>query len=132
MPKKVLQLTPDQLSYKDRGKMKWLGLMQSNHTEALKRMSKEDEAVEPLPKKKMTQEKISEVLQIAYVNKAPIVMQANVITNGHYYQDLKCMVLGYADNKIYLQLKDERRTSCELSQLRNISFMDPAEWYEKS
>lgn len=52
--------------------------------------------------------------------------------NGHYFPDLRCMVLGYADNKIYLQLKDGRRTSCELSQLRNISFMDPAEWYEKS
>lgn len=111
MAKKILRLTPDQLGYRDRGKMKWLGLMLSDHTEALKKMNKEDEAVEPLPKNRMTQEEISEILQIAYVNKTPIVMQANVITDGQYYQDLKCMVLGYADDKIYFKLIDGRHTS---------------------
>ena len=36
MVRKIIRFTPDQFGYKDRGKMKWQGLMLSDHTEKLK------------------------------------------------------------------------------------------------
>ncbi|MDN6571092.1 MAG: hypothetical protein L0L22_08855 [Staphylococcus equorum] len=55
MIKKVIRLTPDNLGYKDRGKMKWLGLMLSDHLDALRTIDKEDERSEPKPKRLMTE-----------------------------------------------------------------------------
>lgn len=131
MKRKVVRLTPDQLGYKDRGMMKWQGLMLSDHLDALRKQKKKDTSAEPTPKIKMSLEKISEVLHHAYYNKSPILMQANVVTNGHYYPDLKCLVLGYSDDKIYLKLIDGRQATCELSQIRNVEFMDPMQWFGK-
>ncbi len=127
----VVKLTPDDLGYKDRGIMKWQGLILSEQTEALKAMRKEEQANEPAPKEKLSEEEISEVLQLAFIKKAPIAMQADIIRNGLYYRDLQCMVLGYADDKIYFRLIDGRQVQCEMHQIRHAAFMDPLEWYEK-
>src|SRR5699024_4280081 len=113
MPKKIVRMTPDQLGYKDRGKMKWLGLMLSDHLDALKVMKK------------------SRYLQQAYINKVPVIIQANTLNNGNYYPDLHCLVLGSQENKIFLLLKDNRTISCEINQIRNIEFMSIENWYNK-
>ena len=42
MARKVIRFTPDQMGYKDRGKMKWQGLMLSDHSEALRKMFVEE------------------------------------------------------------------------------------------
>lgn len=131
MEVEIIKLTPDQLGYKDRGKMKWQGLMLSDHLDALKKMKKADDIGEPKQKEWLSEIELAEKLQLAYINKSPIVMQANVLRNGNYFQDLECMVLGYADDKIYFRLKDGRQTSCEMSQIRNIEYMNPLEWYDK-
>jgi len=131
MDKEIIKMTPDELGYRDRGKMKWQGLILSNHLDALKEMNKEDTSKEPEQKEWMSEIDISEILQLSYVNKVPIVMQANVLRDGHYFKDLQCMVLGYADDKIYLKLKDGRQTTCELHQIRNVEYMDSLEWYNK-
>jgi len=131
MEKEIIKVTPDQLGYKDRGKMKWQSLMLSDHLDALKEMAKEDAAGEPKQKEWMAENEISEILQLDYVSKKPIVMQTNVLRDGNYFQDLHFMVLGYAGYKIYLRLKDGRRTACELFQIRNVEYMSPLEWFDK-
>ncbi|MCD8506650.1 MAG: hypothetical protein LRY37_06590 [Alkalibacterium thalassium] len=40
MQEDVIKLSPDALGYKDRGKMKWMGMMLSDHAEALKKQKK--------------------------------------------------------------------------------------------
>lgn len=131
MPKKIVRMTPDQLGYKDRGKMKWLGLMLSDHLDALKVMKKEDKKPEPMAKKLMNEMEISRYLQQAYINKVPVIIQANTLNNGNYYPDLHCLVLGFQENRIFLLLKDNRTISCEISQIRNIEFMSVNDWYNK-
>lgn len=126
-----IKVTPDDLGYKDRGIIKWQGLILSAQTEAIKEIEKEEALNDPVPKEKMTEEAISEVLQLSFINKAPISMQADIVRNGLYYRDLKCMVLGYADDKIYLRLLDGRQVKCEMHQIRHVEFMDPLEWYDK-
>src|SRR5699024_10443091 len=129
MVKKVIRLTPDDLGYKDRGKMKWLGLMLSDHLDALRTMDKEDKKSEPKPKRLMSEKEVSQYLQKAYVNKVPIIIQANVLKNGNYCPDIYCLVLGFQDDKIFLLLEDNRKVSCEIDQIRNIEFIKHEEWY---
>lgn len=38
----VIYYTPDELGYTDRGKQKWMGLMLSDHTDALDQLFKHD------------------------------------------------------------------------------------------
>lgn len=129
MTKKLIRLTPDELGYKDRGKMKWQGLMLSDHLDALRIMDKEDNALPLEPKRMMSEIEISKILQQSYINKQPITLQANVVNNNNYYPDLQCIVLGSQDNKIYLQLKDGRITTCQINQIRHVEFMNINEWY---
>jgi len=131
MPKKIVRMTPDQLGYKDRGKMKWLGLMLSDHLDALKVMDKEDNREEPKAKRLMSEKEISQYLQKAFTHKVPIIIQANTLNNGNYYPDLHCLVLGSQENRIFLLLKDNRTISCEINQIRNIEFMSLNDWYNK-
>ena len=102
MEKKIIRLTPDQLGYKDRGKMKWLGLMLSDHTEALSKMTKEERLKEIEAKPQQSLVEISELLSQAYHTGHPVLIQANILQNGTYFKDVPCMVSGTFEERIYL------------------------------
>lgn len=131
MKKKHIYLTPDQLGYKDRGKMKWLGLMLSDHTESLMRMAEADRLEEVAPKPKQSLVEIGEILSRAYHTGEPVLIQANILQNGSYFKDVPCLISGTFEEKIYLLLKDGRIVDTTLEDIRHIEFMDPLMWYEK-
>lgn len=128
----IIRITPEQIGYKDRGIMKWMGLMLSDHNEALKKEKVDSRLIEVEPKKEMTEEEISQVLYQAFINNIPVAIQANALKkDGNYYKDVECMVSGYTDNQIHLSLKNGRSTSCTIEQIRNVEKMDPIDWYNK-
>lgn len=129
--KNIIRVTPDDLGYKDRGKMKWQGLILSDQTEMMKQQEKDDKAKYPDAKPLMNIIDVAQILQQAYLHQKPIAIQANILRNGHFYPDVKCMVQGVGDGKIYLKLKDGRLRSCRVEDIRNVQFMDPLEWYQK-
>lgn len=129
MDHSVTRVTPDQLGYKDRGIVKWFGMMLSDHSEALKKEEKANQLIDIPAKEEMTEEEISRVLYRAFVTGHPVLIQANVLCDGNYYNDLQCKVVGYIGNKIGLFLKDGRSTSCTYEQIRNIAFMNSLDWY---
>lgn len=131
MKKKVVRLTPDQLGYKDRGKMKWLGLMLSDHSELLKVMedSENEKYVQPKPKQSLVE--IGEILAHAHHTGEPVSIQANILQNGTYFKDVPCIVSGTHEEKIYLLLKNGRLVDTTLEDIRHIEFLDPMAWYEK-
>lgn len=131
MYKKIVRLTPDQLGYKDRGKMKWLGLMLSDHTEALAQIDQMNHSQEAQPKPKQSLAEISEVLGQAYHTGEPVLVQANVLQNGSYFKDVPCIVSGTFEDRIYLMLKNERIVDTTLEDIRHVELMDPLIWYEK-
>lgn len=131
MAKKIIHFTPDQLGYKDRGKMKWLGLMLSDHSESLYKMTEEEKRGEIKAKPKQTLVEISEKLAEAYHLKKPIAIQANILQNGSYFHDIPCLVSGVFEEKIFLILKDGRIVDTTLEDIRNIEFIQPEIWYQK-
>lgn len=131
MDYEIIRKTPDELGYKDRGIMKWQGFMLPEQLDALKKRKNENKQGKQIAKELMTAQEISKYLQQSYLNKKPIAIQANTLRNGHFYPDVDCIVLGFQDEDIYLSLKDNRKISCKINQIRNIEFMNTKDWYKK-
>lgn len=116
--------------YTDRKMAKWQGFLLSDHTAALHELELEEFRITN-PKEEQSMEEIGKMLYQAYVTDSPVLIQANVLNNGNYYQDLACKIIGYSEDEIYLLLKDDRSTYCTLEQIRNVEFMDKLQWHEK-
>ena len=125
----ITYVTPEIYGYKDRGILKWQGMMLSDHTDAMKNMKDEFEIIEA--KEEMSEEEISQVLHEAYTMDFPIAIQANVIRNGSYYKDVECKITGYGNGRISLNVIDGRKTSCTIEQIRNVEYLSPLDWYNK-
>lgn len=131
MSQTITRVTPDQLGYRDRGIVKWLGMMLSDHSEALKKEEAYDQMLDVAAKEEMTEIEISEVLYKAFINNSPVLIQANFLRNGNYYKDLECKLAGYNNGRIFLKLKDGRNTSCAIEEIRNVEHMNPIHWHDK-
>lgn len=125
----ITRFTPDMFGYKDRGILKWQGMILADQTDALKKIDNEITEIEG--KEEMSVVEISQVLHRAYVTYSPVSIQANTIRNGSFYNDVICKVAGYGGNRIHLNLKDGRTTSCSIEEIRNVEMMDSLEWYDK-
>lgn len=131
MEKKVVRYTPDELGYKDRGKMKWLGLMLSDHSELLKVMEESERAKDVKAKPKQSLVEIGEILSHAHLTGDPVSIQANILQNGTYFKDVPCIISGTHEEKIYLLLKNGRLVNTTLEDIRHIEYLDPMAWYDK-
>lgn len=40
----------------------------------------------------MSEIEISKILQKSYLNKRPVAIQANILRDGYFYPDVKCLV----------------------------------------
>lgn len=124
--------TPDELGYHDRGKMKWMGMMLSDHTEALQQLK--DDAKSQSQKtyyEPMDTKDIAQVLNDSYTYQKPILIQANLVNNGNFYDHLPCIVMGSKENYIYLKKIDGSESKCQLEDIRHVKWMDPLDWYNK-
>ncbi|MCT1904135.1 hypothetical protein [Oceanobacillus sojae] len=125
----ITRFTPEMFGYTDRGILKWQGMILADQTDALKKMENEVSVIEG--KEEMSEVEISQVLHHAYVTESPILIQANIMRNGSYYKDVECQIAGFNGGRIFLRLKDGRKTSCLLEEIRNVEFMDSLDWYGK-
>jgi hypothetical protein len=132
MAKRIIRPTPDDLGYQDRGKMKWIGLMLSDHSESLNKMAAQANKKEIKPKPKQSLAEIGEILAEAYQTKRPVSIQANILSNGSYFDDIACTVSGTEGNRIFLKLKNGRLVDMTIEDIRHIEFLDPAVWHEKN
>ncbi|WP_193064926.1 hypothetical protein [Oceanobacillus oncorhynchi] len=125
----ITYVTPEMYGYKDRGILKWQGMILADQKDAMKIMKDEFEIIEA--KEEMSEEEISKVLHKAYTMDCPIAIQANAMRNGSYYKDVLCKIAGYGNGRIFLNVIDGRKTSCTIDQIRNVEFMDTLDWYDK-
>lgn len=124
--------TPDELGYQDRGKLKWMGMMLSDHTEALKKLKQADQRYQQsVSKPRMSLSDISAILKESYHYQKPIRIQANIINFNSHYEEMPCIVLGYKDDYIYLKKINGEQRKCQLEDIRHVEWMDSMEWYNK-
>lgn len=124
--------TPDELGYEDRGKLKWMGMMLSDHTEALKQLKKSDTTLQKQTvKPQQSMSDISKFLYESFIYQKPILVQANIIQDGHHYQTMAAIAMGQKDAYVYLKQIDGQESKCQVEAIRHIEWMDPAEWYRK-
>lgn len=124
--------TPTDYNYQDRGMVKWMGMMLSDHSEALIQLEKEEREAEPPGKEKQSMEDVSKLLFKAYYTKQPVRIQADFLKNGCYYKDVECRVVGHnGENKVYLQLRNGELRQAEMQYIRNVEMMDVLDWYGK-
>lgn len=128
MAKKIIRLTPDQMGYQDRGKMKWQGLMLSDHTEALKKRSRTQQNKKVLPKARLSLNEIGNRLSYAYQNKLPICLQTNTLKNGVSFQEYYCLVAGNYENEICFSFKNGEIFKTPLENIRHLELVDPVFW----
>ncbi|WP_161878543.1 hypothetical protein [Alkalibacterium sp. MB6] len=131
MTQEIIRLSPDALGYKDRGKMKWMGMMLSDHAEALKKQTQANQQKEVLPKKKMPLEDMGAFLHRSYTHKKPVAIQLDVIKDGRYMPDIEGFVIGYKEKNIFIKLKDHTIKALQVEELRHIEWIDAAQWFEK-
>lgn len=136
MEQEIIKLSPDRLGYKDRGLMKWQGMILSDHTEALKKINKDLLESVVAEKEEMTIESISKVLYQAYATKKPVIIQASILKDGNYYPDVTAYVLGFTMEKIILQVRkkdgSEIIKKITLDMIRNIELLDLLKWNKKN
>lgn len=131
MAQEIVILSPDAMGYKDRGKMKWMGLMLSDHAEALKRQKRERATEEFLPKEKQSIEQVSTLLFQSYTEKRPLAIQLDIIKDGRYLPDIKGFIVGFNDKTLYIKQRDHSTQSVSLESIRHVEWIDSAVWYEK-
>ncbi|GAA0363429.1 hypothetical protein GCM10008932_14830 [Alkalibacterium iburiense] len=131
MTREIVVLSPDALGYKDRGKMKWMGMMLSDHAEALKRQKKETISKEILPKEKQPIEQISTLLFQSYAHKKPLAIQLDTIQDGKYLPDIQGFIIGFNDKTLYIKQRDHSIQSVSLDAIRHVEWINSAVWYEK-
>lgn len=135
MSEEVILLNPDKLGYVDRGKMKWQGMILSEQKDYIRKMKRDDGSGDIQAKEEMTEEEIAEVLYTAYVTKLPVAIQAAILRDGLYYPDVIGMVLGFANEKVVLDVRRQNSNNVEkritLDQIRNVELFDILKYNNK-
>lgn len=131
MAQEVIKLSPDALGYKDRGKMKWMGMMLSDHAEALKKQKKNIQTVLIQPKEKLSVEEISTILYKSYTLKKPLAVQLDIVKDGQYLPDIEGIIKGVKDDYIYVKRRNRTLSKFKLEDIRHVEWINAVEWYEK-
>lgn len=131
MARRIIHFTPDEMGYKDRGKMKWSGLILSDHTESLNKMMVEEQDGKVTIKPKQSLAEISEILAEAYLLKKPVSIQANIVEDGTYLENIRCLVSGTFEEQVFLVLRDGKIMKTTIDDIRYIEFIESNIWYQK-
>lgn len=122
----VVVLSPDRLGYKDRGIMKWQGLILSDHVEAMKKDKAKREKTYPIDKEQEEQV-IGEQLYFSLVRKRWVSIQENILDGSDYVKPIIGVVLGIRGQHIIVQTMKEKKTVL-LSDIRHVKPYDYNKW----
>jgi hypothetical protein len=105
--------------------------MLSDHAEALKKQKKASQSAVIVPKEKQTLEDISASLYKSYTSKKPLAIQIDMIKDGNYLPDTEGLVKGFRGSVVFIECRDRSIRQIRLEEIRNISWIDAASWFEK-
>lgn len=125
---KDIVIRPDLMGYKDRGMKKWMGLILSEHTDAMR--AQEEERVQLENRRvrgKESEEMIGEKLLLSMANKQVVSVQQDIMRNGVYIQPLTGSVEGFYEQQVVFQT-NEGRKGIEMSTIRSVDYVPFQKW----
>lgn len=122
----VIVLSPDRLGYKDRGIMKWQGLILSDHIEAMKK-EKAASRREIVIEEEQDEQEIGEQLFMSLAHKKWISVQENILDGSDYVEPVVGVVLGFKEPYVFIQTKKERKR-VSISDIRHIKSVSYDKW----
>lgn len=131
MSEDVIKLSPDALGYQDRGKMKWIGMMLSDHAEALKNQKQQAQHTAAPPRDKQDPETVSALLFESYTRKKPVAIQLDILKDGHHLPDTEGIVKGVREAVIYIESRSQTVHSVQLETIRHVCPIEAAAWFDK-
>ncbi|EXJ24019.1 hypothetical protein ADIAL_0539 [Alkalibacterium sp. AK22] len=132
MSEEIIKLSPDTLGYKDRGKMKWIGMMLSDHAEALNNQQQQTQSATVLPRDKQTLETVSALLFESYTRKKPVAIQLDILKDGHYLPDTQGIVKGANAAAIYIKDRSQIVHRIPLDTIRHVRPIESAACFQKT
>ena len=109
--------------YHDRGMKKWAGFFLSEHTAEQEKIQKGLAHINP-QKFQMSEQEISEVLQLAIVKNKPVAIQIEAIdSDGNYYDDIIGHLKGSDSLGVYVGTQ-----KVHYDEIRNVELVDHVKW----
>lgn len=117
----------DQWLYPDRGMMKWMGWLLSDHSAYMSVAAKSDKPEPELSE--MSFEKINACLQHAWEQSQSVAIQLAELENGQYLPLVEGAVCGFVDGQVYLQQKTGGMRMVQVEEIRHVELMDATKWW---
>ncbi|MFD1465499.1 DNA-directed RNA polymerase subunit beta [Lapidilactobacillus mulanensis] len=117
----------DQWLYDDRGMMKWMGWILSDHSAYMEAEAKREAPT--LPKTEMTSIEIDRVLQQAWKKSEIISVQKNIEFDQRFEPNIEGALVGNECGLIYVQGKDNHAQEIEVAEIRHVEIIDAEKWW---
>lgn len=115
--------------YNDRGMMKWMGWLLSDHSAFLDsvRTSEQPRQVED----EMDDMAINESLQSSLDYSKSIVIQLDILKNNNYVPEIHGIVAGFENDQVYLYLDDGSVKSIFVEAIRYVKLEQTIKWWNE-
>lgn len=113
--------------YDDRGMIKWMGWILSDHSAYMEQASQQARPREIKPE--MSVDQISANLQTAWERKQAVVLQSDTLENNCFTAEYQGQVVGYQGDQIYLQLANDSVKFFHLDELRYVALQTAEKWW---
>ncbi|BDZ31587.1 DNA-directed RNA polymerase subunit beta [Lactiplantibacillus sp. WILCCON 0030] len=113
--------------YDDRGMLKWMGWILSDHSAYMESVGKQTRPREVKPEMPVTQ--ISANLQKAWKTGQAVIVQSDTLENNCFTAEYHGQVAGYQGDQIYLQLANDSVKFFHLDELRYVEIPTAEKWW---
>lgn len=114
--------------YDDRGMVKWMGWLLSDHSAYLETAA--DAARRAPVKPQLTLATINERLQVAWQAVNVVEIQRNVLRNAHFEPLLRGLIVGFNAGQLYLQADDGQIQAIATTQIRWVALAPVEKWWD--
>lgn len=121
-------ISPAQMGYKDRGMKKWMGLILSEHTDAMRRDEKErDQRDSRRVGGKDSEEVIGEKLLLSMSNRQSVSIQQDIMRDGIYILPITGVVEGFHEQQVIIQ-SERGRKGIDMATIRSVDYVLFQKW----
>lgn len=113
--------------YDDRGMIKWMGWILSDHSAYMEGASQQAQPREVKPE--MAAAEISANLQTAWKSGQTVLIQSDTLENNCFTAEYQGTVAGYQGDQIYLQLANDSVKFFHLDEIRYVELQAAEKWW---